>query len=100
MRIRFVFLAMVVGMINLAHAGSDISDKQVRAWVAEGRILPFEEIYARNKDRLSGHLLDLEIEQEDGRIVYEAELLDAKGDVWELYIDAVTGEVVKEEQDD
>ncbi len=100
MRIRFVFLAMVVGMTNLAHAGSDISDKQVRAWVTEGKILPFEEIYARNKDRLSGRLLDLELEREDGRIVYEAELLDANGDVWELYIDAVTGEVVKEELDD
>lgn len=100
MRIRFVFLAMVVGMTNLAHAGSDISDKQVRAWVTEGKILPFEEIYARNKDRLSGRLLDLELEREDGRIVYEAELLDVNGDVWELYIDAVTGEVVKEELDD
>ncbi len=100
MRIIFASLVMVVGMTNLAYAGSDVSDKQVRAWVAEGKILPFEEIYARNKDRLSGRLLDLEIEREDGRIVYEAELLDADGDVWELYIDAVTGEVVKEELDD
>lgn len=100
MRIIFAFLVMAVGMINLAHAGSDVSDKQVRAWVTEGKILPFEEIYSLNKSRLSGRLLDLEIEREDGRIVYEAELLDANGDVRELYIDAVTGEVVKEELDD
>lgn len=99
MNIRSVFLVMAVGMTNLSHAGSDVSEEQVREWVARGEIMAFEEIYAQNKTRLNGRLLDLEVEIEDDRIVYEVEILNAEGDVREFYIDAVTGVIVKEEDE-
>ena len=65
MRIRFAFLVMAIGMINQAYAGSHISDAQVREWVAAGRIMSFVDIYAINKSRLDGRLLDLEVELEE-----------------------------------
>ncbi len=100
MRIRFAFLVMAIGMINQAYAGSHISDAQVREWVAAGRIMSFVDIYAINKSRLDGRLLDLEVELEDGEIVYEIEVLRDDGEVREFHIDATTGAVLKEERDD
>ncbi|SEQ02264.1 Peptidase propeptide and YPEB domain-containing protein [Amphritea atlantica] len=100
MKIRFAFLVMAVGMINQACAGSDITDAQVREWVAEGRIMSFVDIMAANKSRLDGRLLDLEIEQEDDSIVYEVEVLREDGEVREFHIDAASGSVLKEERDD
>lgn len=100
MKILLAFLVMAVGMINPACAGDDISDLQVRKWVAAGKIMSFVDIYALNSSRLEGRLLDLEIEQEDERIIYEVEVLRDDGEVREFHIDATTGTVLKEERDD
>ncbi|WP_428036482.1 PepSY domain-containing protein [Amphritea sp.] len=100
MKILFAFLVMSVGVINQACAGTDISDAQVREWVAAGKIMSFVDIMAVNESRLNGRLLDLEIEQEHGKIVYEVEVLRENGEVREFHIDAASGIVLKEEKDD
>lgn len=100
MKILFAFLVMAVGMINPVFAGDDISDAQVREWVAAGKIMSFVDIMAINESRLDGRLLDLEIEQEHDKIVYEVEVLREDGEVREFHIDAASGTVLKEEKDD
>ncbi|GGJ84140.1 PepSY domain-containing protein [Pseudomonas matsuisoli] len=45
-------------------------------------------------------ITDTELEEEYGRFVYEVELRDAKNVEWDLAIDAKTGEVLKNHQDD
>ncbi|MDO6561855.1 PepSY domain-containing protein [Amphritea sp. 1_MG-2023] len=87
-------------MINLAVAGSDVSDTQVREWVAAGKMMSFADIYSLNQSRLAGRLLDLEVEEEDHRLIYEIEVLGADGEVREFHIDAENGRVLKEERDD
>jgi uncharacterized membrane protein YkoI len=42
-----------------------------------------------------GRAVEAELEKEDGRAVYEVELLDATQDERKVYIDAGTGKVVK-----
>ncbi|MES9903701.1 MAG: PepSY domain-containing protein [Sedimenticola sp.] len=42
----------------------------------------------------------MELEQKDERIVYEIELLDSEGVVWELYLDAADGKVLSREQEE
>lgn len=101
MKIGLLFLALVVGTISATvWADRDIKPETVRAWVESGQIRSFEEIFQLNKSTLSGEILDLEVEKKHGRIVYEIEQLKENGTVSEVYIDAVSGEFIKEEADD
>ncbi|ENA36526.1 MULTISPECIES: PepSY domain-containing protein [Pseudomonas] len=43
---------------------------------------------------------DTELEEEYGRYIYQVELRDQKGVTWDLELDAATGEVLKDVQDD
>ncbi|WP_421683743.1 peptidase [Stutzerimonas urumqiensis] len=43
---------------------------------------------------------ETELEEEYGRYVYQVELRDEKGQQWDLELDAKTGEVLKDHQDD
>jgi len=87
-------------MTNSALAKEDITAEQARAWVESGVILSLDKILAANREQLSGKILDVELEYEDGQRVYEIKLLDAKGQRLEYYLDARTGELLKMENDD
>lgn len=65
--------------------------EQQRVQLAEEDVIPLSELLRRAG--LEDHrLLEVELEREHGRIVYELELLDDNGRVRERYFDAVTGE--------
>lgn len=67
---------------------------------AQGKILPLTDILARAKRYKAGEVIEVEFEQKSRRYVYEIEVLDAKGMVWEIKLDAKTGELIKLELDD
>ena len=50
--------------------------------------------------RVPGTILDAELEKEHGRIQYAIDVCDAKGILWDVEIDAVTGDVLQAEEDD
>lgn len=102
MKTLFLFAALVVGTISQAPvaADSDLDAETVREWVEAGRVLPLEELLARHRKRIPGRLLDLEVENEHGRIVYELEMVDEAGRVQEIYLDAQSGEWLGEELED
>ena len=99
MKIWLLFLVLVVGTTSsLLYADSkDDLSKNVLKWVKEGKVLSFDTIKKRYKKRLKGRLLDLEVEKEKGRIIYELELMRADSVVYEIKIDAQTGEWLEEE---
>ena len=47
-----------------------------------------------------GNIEETELEEEYGRYVYQLELRDDKGVQWDVELDAKTGEVLKDHQDD
>lgn len=63
----------------------------------EGRILPLEQVLEQQRRDRPGRVLEVELEHEDGRMVYELELLDTSGRVWELHYDAVSGRLLGSE---
>jgi uncharacterized membrane protein YkoI len=64
-----------------------------------GEILPLETIIKKFQKTYSrGRILDAELENEDGRYVYELVILDGKGSVRELEYDARTGEFWRTEE--
>jgi len=64
-----------------------------------GEILPLEKILAISRTQVEGHILEVELEQEHGTMIYEIEILDHQGRVWELKFDAANGEIINREQE-
>jgi uncharacterized membrane protein YkoI len=79
---------------------SDHEQEEVRSLAQQGDILPLEQILQTAREHHNGRVLETELEREGDRYVYEIELLDEGGQVWELEFDAATGELLKKEQED
>ena len=60
-----------------------------------GAILSLSDVLERARALRPGRVLEAELEDEDGRYIYEVEMLDEEGRVWELYSDARSGELLK-----
>ena len=50
--------------------------------------------------RVAGTILDSELEKERGRIQYAIDICDGNGKIWEVEIDATTGDVLRAVEDD
>lgn len=73
-----------------------------RALSKTGQILSLERIAETARGIQPGRLIDIDLDFESGPAtwVYEVELLDDQGRVWELKLDARNGQLLKIEQDD
>ncbi len=70
--------------------------------VAKGQILPLAEVLARVQAIQPGRVVEVELEQDEGVMVYEVELVTPDGRLIEMDLDAATGALVEldeEEQD-
>lgn len=81
-------------------AGSGESPATVSKLLASGEILSFEKISKLARTYKPGNILEVELEKKHGRYVYEVEILDSRSQVWELKLDAKSGQLLKLEQDD
>lgn len=94
----FTAATLVFGA-NLAMA-KDLGPDEALKLRDAGTIQSFEKL---NEAALAKHpgakISDTELEEKDGRYVYELELHDDKGVEWDMKLDAATGEVLKDKQD-
>lgn len=81
-------------------SNADESPETARKLSASGQILSLEKITKAAKAIKPGEVLETELERKHGIYVYELEILDDKGLVWELKLNAKTGKLIKMEQDD
>ena len=93
MKFLTAFLMAALAAVGTA-AASDDHDRARRA-VDEGRILPLKEILSRAQGAYPGQVIEAELEDEGGAIVYEIKILTADGRVMKLYYKAATGELLK-----
>ena len=80
--------------VLLAAAGFTVSaddHDEVRELRQTGDIVPLSALL-QNADLSGYRVLEVELEHERGRLVYELELLDQHGRVHERYFDAATGQ--------
>ena len=84
--------------IPVASAGED--HLAARRLHEAGEIRSLEDIRARARAEKPGEVIETELERSNGRYVYEVEILDAQGQVWELKLDAKTGDLLGMEIDD
>lgn len=78
-------------------AAEKMDHEQVLQLKERGELLPLKVVLQRHRDRLWGRLIDLELEHQQGRWVYELELIDPRGVVLEYRIDAKSGEWLGQE---
>lgn len=103
MQVGTTLLAAMLGASLLATAGvgsaSDSKDgkekrETVRALLEAGEIRSLEQVLQRIREEGRGHVLEAELEREDGRYVYEVEVLDDQGKVRKYEYDARSGEAI------
>lgn len=94
-----LLLAATLLATSLAASAEGDHDRARRLRDA-GDILPLETLIERTRAVRPGRILELELKEKKDRIIYEVELVDEQGVVWELYFDARSGELLKSKQDD
>lgn len=94
-------LAAVMAMPH-ARAHDQRDQERARAAVQAGEVLPLPTLLERLSRTHPGQVLELELERDDGRWIYEVKLLQAGGQLLKLDVDAATGQVlgVKRKQTD
>jgi uncharacterized membrane protein YkoI len=85
-------LAAVAAPAGEVRADSRDHD-EVRLAVERGEIRPLVEILAVVRAKLPGEVTRVEIERKAGRWIYEFRVADAKGRLFEVYVDARTGTI-------
>jgi uncharacterized membrane protein YkoI len=91
--------AVAAACFGLARADDDDHVEAARLRRA-GEILSLEKILERARAEHPGKVLEAELERERGSYVYEVEILDDKGVVWEMKFDARSGSLLESERDD
>lgn len=81
-------------------ADDDDDHRIARDALQRGLVRPFSEIQEIVKAAMPGEILGVELESDDGVLLYEIEVMSTQGQLMEVKIDAKTGKVVKVEQDD
>lgn len=94
MRVLAAFLVAALAVGAAAPASASDHDRARRA-VEEGRILPLKDILARAQGAYPGQVIEAELEDEGGMVVYEIKMLTADGRVMKLSYNAATGELLK-----
>jgi uncharacterized membrane protein YkoI len=94
--VAITLLLLLVG--NTAYGSND--HESARRLSESGEILPLETILQRVQQHQTGRVLEVEFEEDRGQYIYEVEVLNSKGVVWEMKLDARTGELIERKQED
>lgn len=89
---------LISSPVHVVRADDDyIEAKRLRD---EGKIMSLEEIMKNVRKTYPGRILEVELEDEKGRIIYELEILGHDSIVREVSIDAKSGKLLSVEEDD
>ncbi len=93
---RTVAAAAALLVLPPAQADEGAHDhERARAAVQAGQVLPLATLLQRLQRSHPGQVLEVELERDDGRWVYELKLLQPGGRLLKLELDAATGAVLK-----
>ena len=95
-----VFLLIIFFSFTHLIVSAEESLATARQLSEAGHILPLEKIITSAKIIKPGEFLEIELEHKKNGYVYEVEMLDHHGQVWELKFNAKTGKLIDIELDD
>ncbi len=79
---------------------ADDDHERAKKLMESGEIIPLENILKNARNVHPGKIIKVELETEKNKILYEIEILDKQGTVWELKFDAYSGKLLKKEKED
>jgi uncharacterized membrane protein YkoI len=91
-----VALLQVAPVVADPHALGDQHDQDhdaARRAVQRGEIRPLVDLLGIVRDKLPGEITGVELERERGRWLYEFRVIDKAGRLFEVYVDAETGDI-------
>lgn len=92
---RFITALVLGAALSAGAMARDRGDhERAREAVVAGQILPLRTVLERLEREHSGRVLEIELESEDRRWIYEVKLLQPGGQLLKLEVDAGTGEVL------
>ncbi len=109
-----IWFLLMIGLAVMATTGSHVtlSSEDERHWedenhaydrarraVDRGEALPIEKLLERLQAQVPGEVIGIEFERKHGRWMYEFKVIDGRGRLLEVYVDAHTGELLSMEED-
>lgn len=76
-----------------AHDQDQVRRDEVRRAVESGEIHSLADILNTLQGKLPGEIAGVEVERKDGRWRYEFRVVDSQGRLFEVYVDARSGEI-------
>ncbi|MCC2096165.1 MAG: PepSY domain-containing protein [Hyphomicrobiales bacterium] len=97
--IRRLWMAAAITLLSApVTADGPIDHKRALEARKSGEIRPLAEILEKVRPQLSGEIIKIEIEREDGRWVYEFKILRTNGSRTDIYVDGKTGKIIREKE--
>ncbi len=94
-------MATTLTLLSLTVQARDLGPDEALKLRDSGSIQSFEKL---NDAALAKHpggvIRETELENKLGRYIYQLDVVDANGVEWDLEMDAATGEILKDHQDD
>ncbi|MGE7666882.1 PepSY domain-containing protein [Ureibacillus composti] len=100
---KYIISALAVGIIaggGYTFVNADIQDSESQAELAKQAKITEQEATKIALEKVPGTVDEVELENEDGLIVYEFEIVGEDGSEQDIEVDAKTGKIVKVEDDD
>ena len=76
-----------------------LEHEEARKALEMGLVRPLEEIIAEARKHVQGDLIEVELEREDGRYIYELEFIQPSGQIIELQLDAKSMAIIEDDAD-
>ncbi len=96
----FALLTAAGGPARADEDRSDRHDHDRARWAREqGHARPLAEILDQVRDQLGGEVVGVEFDRDGSRYVYEFKVITSAGRLREVYVDAMTAEIMKSEDD-
>lgn len=90
-------VSLLAGALLSAPANASDHDR-AREAVKAGQVMPLRSVLERLERDHPGQVLDVELEDEHGRLVYEVKLLQSDGRLVKLELDAKTATVLRRKE--
>lgn len=91
-------MAGAAAFATLPVRADDIRQSEVRQLRESGQIMSMEDILGRARQAQPGTVVEVELDREDGRYVYEVKVIDDRNRVHKLELDAGNGEVLRRKE--
>ena len=99
-QIKKILFALSLFFAQPEHSVAERDYETAKRLQEAGVILPLEAILEKQQRADIETILEVELENEEGRRVYEIEYLDRAGAAWEVSIDARTGRLLRKKREE